>query len=179
MENNRIGKTRDLVKKRGDIKGTFHERMGMIKDKNSKDLTETEESKSKWQQYTEERHKKVLNDPHNHDGVVTHLELDILQCEVKRVLGSITMNKTSRADGISAELFKILKNNAVKCCTQYVNKIRKLSSGHRTGKGHYSFQSQRKGNAKECSNYSTTALISQANKVTLKILQVRLQQYMN
>ena len=112
-ENNRMGKTRDLFKKIGDIKGIFHARMGTIKDRNSMDLTEAEKIKKRWQEYTE-LYKKDLNDPDNHDGVVTHLEPDILECEVKRELGSITINKASEGDGTSDELFKILKDDVVK-----------------------------------------------------------------
>ena len=98
----RIGKTRDFFKKIGDNKGTFHAKIGIIKDKNGKDLTEAEKIKKRWQEYTEELYKTVLNDPDNSDGVVTHLEPDILECEVKWALGSITMNKASGGDGIPA-----------------------------------------------------------------------------
>ena len=111
-ENNRMGKTRDLFKKIGDIKGTFHARMGTIQDRNIKDLTEAEEIKKRWQENTEELYKKDFHDPDNHDGVITHLEPDILECEVKKALGSITMNKVG--DGIPAEIFKILKDDAVR-----------------------------------------------------------------
>ena len=97
-----MGKTRDLFKKTGDIKGIFHVRMGKIKDRNSKDPTEVDKIKKRWQEYTEELYKKGLNDPDNHDGVITHLEPDILECEVKWALGSITMNKASEGDGIPA-----------------------------------------------------------------------------
>ena len=108
-------RTSDIFKKIGDIKGTFHARMGTIKDRNSKDLTESEEIKKGWQEYTEELHtQKNLNDPDNHDGVVTHLELNILESEVKWALGSITTNNTSGGDGIPAEPFQILKDDAVK-----------------------------------------------------------------
>ena len=107
-KNNRMGKTRDLFKKIGDIKGKFHVRMGMIKDRNSKDLTEVEDIMNKWQEYRE-LYKKVLNDLDNHNGVVTHLEPDILECEVKWAIGSITTNKASRGDGVPAKLFQILK----------------------------------------------------------------------
>ena len=102
----------------------------------------------------------------------THLEPDILECEVKWALGSTTMNKASAGDGIPTELFQTLKDDAVKCCTQYASKFGKLSSGHRTGKGQFSLQSQ-KGNVKECSNYHTITLISHASKVMLKILQAK------
>ena len=111
-ENNRMGKTRDLKKIR-DTKGTFHAKMGSIKDRNGMDLTEVEDIK-KWQEYTEELYKKHLHDPDNHDGVITHLEPDILECEIKWALGSITMNKASGGDGITVELFQILKDDAVK-----------------------------------------------------------------
>ena len=113
-ENNRTGKTRDLFKKIGYIKGTFHARMGTIKDRNSKDLREAEEIKKRWQEHTGELYKKGLSYQDNHDGVVTHLEPDILECEVKQALGSITTNKASRRDGIPAELFQILKGDAMK-----------------------------------------------------------------
>ena len=105
--------TRDLFKKIGDIKGTFHAKMGTIKDRNSKDLTEAEEIKKRWQEYTE-LYKKGLNDSDNHDGVITHLEPDILECEVKWALGSVTMNKASEGDGIPVELFQILKDDTFK-----------------------------------------------------------------
>ena len=142
-ENIRMGKTRDLFKKIRDTKGTFHAKMGSIKVRNGMDLTEAEDIKKRWQEYTEELYKKDLHDPDNHDGVITHLEPDILECEVKWALGSITMNKARGGDGIPAELFQILKDDAVKV-PQYASKFGKLSSGHRTGKGQFSFQSQRK-----------------------------------
>ena len=113
-ENNRLGKTRDLVKKIKDTKGTFHGKMGSIKDRNGMDLTEAEDIKKRWQEYTEELHKKDLHDPDNHNGVITHLESDILECEVKWALGSITTNEASGGDGIPVELFQILKDDAVK-----------------------------------------------------------------
>ena len=112
-ENNRMGKTRDFFKKIGDIKGTFHARLDRIKDRNVKDLREAEEIKKKGQEYTE-LYKYGLNDPDSHDGMVTHIEPDILECEVKQALGSITMNKASEGDWITAELFQILKDDAVK-----------------------------------------------------------------
>ena len=112
-ENNRMGKTRDLVKKIRDTKGTFHAKMGPIKDRNCMDLTEAEDIKKRRQEYTE-LYKKDLHDPDNHDGVITHLEPDILECEVKWALGSITTNKASGGDEIPVELFQILKDDAVK-----------------------------------------------------------------
>ena len=109
-ENNRMGKTGALFKKNGDIKGKFHASMGPMKDRNGKDLTEAEEIKKRWQEYTEELYKKSLNDPDNHDGVITYLEPDMLECEVKWALGIITTNKASGVDGIPAELFQIPKD---------------------------------------------------------------------
>ena len=109
-----MGKTRDLFKKIRDTKGTLHAKMGSIKDRNCVDLTEAEDVKKRWQEYMEELYKKYLHDPDNHDDVITHLEPDILECEVKWVLGSITLNKASGGDGIPAELFQILKDDAVK-----------------------------------------------------------------
>ena len=112
-ENNRMGKTRDLFKKIRDAKGTFHAKMGSIKDRNGMDLTEAEDIKKRWQEYTEEVHKKDLHNPDNHDGVITHLEPDILEYEVKWALESITVNKASGGDGIPVELFQILKDDAM------------------------------------------------------------------
>jgi len=109
-----MGKTRDLFKKIRDTKGTFHAKMGTIKNRNSMDLTEAEDIKKRWQEYTKEPYKKDLNDPDNHDGMITHLESDILECKIKWALGSITMNKASGGDGFPAELFQILKDEAVK-----------------------------------------------------------------
>ena len=110
----RLGKTRDLFKKITDTKGTFHAKMGWIKDRNGMGLTEAEDIKKRWQEYAEELFKKDLHDPDNHDDVITNLEPDILECEVKWALESITMNKASGGDGILAELFQILKGDAVK-----------------------------------------------------------------
>ena len=107
-------KTKDLLKKIRDTKGTFHAKMGSIKDRNGMDLTEAEDIKKRWQEYTEEPYKKDLHDPDNHDGVITHLEPDILDCEVKWALESITTNKASRGDRVPVELFQILKDDAVK-----------------------------------------------------------------
>ena len=109
-----MGKTRDLFKKIRDTKGTFHSKMGLIKDRNGMDLIETEDTKKRWQEYTEELYKKELHDANNHNGVIIHLEPDSLECKVKQALGSITMNKASGGDGIPAELFQILKDDAMK-----------------------------------------------------------------
>ena len=152
-ENNRIGKTRDLFKKIRDTKGTFHAKMGLIKDRNGMDLTEAEDIKNRWQEYTE-LYKKDLHDPDNHNGVVTHLEPDVLECKVKWALGSIITNKASGDDGIPVELFQILKDDAVKVLHSICQQIWRLSSGHRTGKGQFPFQSQRKAMPK---NAQTTA----------------------
>ena len=111
--NNRMGKTRDLIKKIRDTKERFHAKMGSIKDRNSRDLTEAEDIKKRWQEYTE-LYKKDFHNPDNHDGVITHLEPDILECKVRWALGSITLNKASGGDGIPVELFQILKDEAVK-----------------------------------------------------------------
>ena len=113
-ESNRMGKTRDLCKKLTDTKGIFHAKMGTIKDRNGMDLTEAEDIKKRWQEYTEELYKKDLHDPDNHNGVITYLEPDILECEVKWLLGSITMSKASGGDAIPVKLFQVLKDDAVK-----------------------------------------------------------------
>ena len=109
-----MGRTRDLYKKIRDTNGTFHAKMGLIKDRKGLDLTEAEDIKKRWQEYTEELYKEDLHNPDNHNGVITHLEPDILECELKWTLGSITMNKASESDGIPVELFQILKDDAVK-----------------------------------------------------------------
>ena len=140
-ENNGMGNTRDLFKKKRNKKGTFHAKMDSRKDRNGMDLTEAEDIKKRWQEYREELYKKILRDPGNHDDVITHLEPDILECEFKWALGSITMNKASGSDGILVELFQILKDDAVKIAALNTGK---LSSGHSTGKDQFSFQSLRK-----------------------------------
>jgi len=129
-----MGKTRDLLKKVRDIKGTFHAKMGPRKDRNGMDLTEAEEIKKRWQEYTE-LYKKDLHDPDNHNGMTSHLEPEILESEVKWTLGSITMNKAGGGDGIPVELIQVLRMMLSKCCPQNACKFGKLSSGHRTGKG--------------------------------------------
>ena len=140
------------------------------------DLTEAEDIKKRWQEYAKELHKKDLHDPDNHDGVITHLEPDILECKVKWVLGSIIMNKTSRGDGIPVKLFQILKDDAVKVLDSICQQIWKTLQWPKNSKRSVSIQIPKKGNAKECANYHTIALISHASKVMLKILQARLQQ---
>ena len=120
--------------------------MGSIKDRNGMDLTEAEDIKKRWQEHTKELYKKDLHDPDDHDGVITHLEPDILECEVKWALGSIIKNKASGGDGIPAELFQILKDDAVKVLHSICHQTQfgKLSNVHKTGKGQFSFQTQRK-----------------------------------
>ena len=122
-ESNRMGKTRDLFKKIRDTKGTFHSKMGTIKDRNGMDLTEPEDIKKRWQEYTEELYKKDLHDPDNHNGEISNLEPDILECEVKWALGSITTNKASGGDGFTVELFQILKDDAVKVLHSICQKV--------------------------------------------------------
>ena len=138
-----MGKTTDLFKKIRDTNGKFHAKMGTIQDRYGIDLKEAEYIKKRWQEYTKELYKKDFHDTDNHDDVIINLEPDILECEVKRALGSITSNKNS-GDGIPVELFQISKDDAVKVLHSIASKFGKLSSGQRTGKGQFSFQSQRK-----------------------------------
>ena len=174
-----MGKTSDLFKRIRDTKGTFHAKMGSIKDRNGMDLTEAGDIRKSWQEYTEELYKKCLHDPDNHDGVITHLEPDILVCEVKWALGSITMNKTSGGDGILAELFQILKDDAVKVLHSICQQIWETQQWPQDWKRSIFILIPKKDNAKKCSNSHTIALISHASKVMLKILQARLQHHMN
>ena len=174
-----MGKTRDHFKEIRDTKGTFHAKMGSIKDRNGMDLAEAEDIKKRWQEYTEELYKKELHDPDNHDGVMTHPEPDILECEVKWALGSITMNKVSGGDGIPVDPFQILKDDAVKVLNSICKQIWKTQQWPQDRNRSVFIPISKKGNAKECSNYRTIALISHARKAMLKILPVRFQQYMN
>ena len=169
-----MGKTRDLFKKIRDTKGTFHAKMGSIKDRNDMDLTEADDIKKRWQEYTEVLYKKDLLDPDNHDGMITHLEPDILECEVKWALESITTNKASGGDGVPVELFQILKDDAVKVLLSICQQIQKTQQWPQDWKSSVFIPTPKKSNAKECSNYSTIALMSHASNVMLKILQVRL-----
>ena len=153
--------------------------MSSIKDRNGMDLTEAEDIKKRWQEYTEELYKKDLHDPDNHDGVITHLEPDILECEVKWALESITTNRASGGDRIPVELFQILKDDAVKVLHSICQQIWKTQQGPQDWKRSVFIPIPKKGNAKESSNYHTIALISHASKVMLKILQARPQKYMN
>ena len=155
-ENNRMGKTRDLFKK---ISGTFHAKMSIIKDRNGMDLTEAEDIKKRWQEYTEKLYKNDLNDPDNHTGVITYLEPDILECEVKWTLESITTNKASGGDVIPVELFQILKDEAVKVLHSICQQIWKTQQWPQNWKRSVFIPMPNRSNAKECSNYHTIALI--------------------
>ena len=148
--------------------------MGSIKDRNCMDLTEAEDIKKRSQEYTEELYKKYLHNPDNHDGVITHLEPDILGCEVKWTLGNITTNKASGSDGIPIELFQILKDDAVKGLHSICQQIWKTQQWPQDWKRSVFVLIPKKGNTKECSNYHIIALISHPSKVMLKILQTRL-----
>ena len=173
-----MGKIRDLFKKIRDTKGTFQAKMSSIKDRNGRDLTEAEDIKKRWQEYTE-LYKKDLYNPDNDNGVIIHLEPDILECEVKWALESITSNKASGCDGIPVELFQILKDDAVKVLHSICQQIWKTQQCPQDWKRSVFIPVPKKGNPKECSYYCKIALISHASKVMLKILQARLQQYMN
>ena len=153
--------------------------MGTIKDRSGLDLTEAEDIKKRWQEYTEEWYKKDLHDPDNHNGVITNLEPDILECKVKWALGSITMNKASAGDRIPVELLQILKDDAVKVPHLICQQIWKTQQWPQYWKRSVFIPIPKKSNAKECSNYCTISLISHASKVMFKILQARLQQFMN
>ena len=159
-----MGKTRDLLKKIRDTKGTFHENMGTIKDRNSVDLKWAEDIKKKWQGFKED-----LHDSDNHHGVIIHLEPNILECEVKWALGSITMNKASRSDGIPVELFQILKDDDVKVLHSIFQQIWKTQQWPQDWKRSVFIPIPKKGNAKECSDYHIIALISHTCKVMLKL----------
>ena len=172
-EKNRMGKTRELFKKIRDTEETFHAKMGTIKDRNGMDLTEADDIK-RWQEYTEELYKKDLHDPDNHDGVSTHLEPDILECEVKWALESITMNKASGGDGTPIRLFQMLKDDAMKVLHSICQQIWKTQQWPQDWKRSVFILIPKKGNAKECSDYPTITFISHASKVMVKILQVRL-----
>ena len=160
QDNNRMGRTRDLFKKIRDTKGTFHAKMSTIKDRNGRDLTEAEDIKKRWQEYTEELCKKDLNNPDNHNGVINHLEPDILECKVKWALGSIITSKVSGGDGIPVEQFQILKDDAVKVLNSICQQIWKTQQWPQDWKRSIFIPIPKKGNAKECSNYCTIALIS-------------------
>ena len=166
-ENNRMGKTRDLFKKIRDTRRTFHAKMSSIKDRYGMDLTEAEDIEKRWQEYTEQLYKKDLHDSDNHDGVITHLEPDILECEVKWALESITTNKASGGDGITVELFQILKDDAMKVLHAICQQIWKTQQWPQDWKRSVFITIPKKGNAKECLNCCTIALISHTSKIML------------
>ena len=173
-----MGKMRDLFKKIRDTKGIFHTKMGTIKDRNGMDLTEAEDIRKRWQEYTE-LYKKDLHDPDYHNGVITNLKSDNLECKVKWALGSITTNKASGGDGIPVELFQILKDDAVKALHSICQRIWKTLQWPQDWKRSVFIPIPKTGNTKECSDYHTIVLVSHTSKVMLKIPQARLQQYMN
>ena len=154
-----MGKTTDLFKTIRDTKGTFQAKVGTRKGRNCMDLIEAADIKKRWQEYTEV-HKKDLHDPDNHDGVIAHLEPDILECEVTWTLGNITMNKAGGGDGIPSELFQILKDGAVKVLHSICQQIWKTHQWSQDWKRSVFIPISKKGNAKECSNFCTTVLIS-------------------
>ena len=160
-----MGKTRDLFKKIRDTKGTFHAKIGSVKDRNGTDLTEAEDIKKRWQEYTEELYKKDLHDPDNHDGVITHLEPDILECEVKWALESFTKNKASGGDGISVELFQILKDDAVKVL-QICQQIWKTQQWPQDWKRSVFTPVPKRGNAKGCSNKECSNILHNCTHLT-------------
>ena len=172
-----MGKSRDLFKKIRDTKGLFRAKMGTIKDRNGRDLTEADDIKKRWQENTEELYRKDLHDPDNHDGVITSLEPDILECGLKWALGSITTNKASGGDEIPAELFQILKDDAVKMLHSICQQIWKTQQWPQDWKRSVFIPVPKRGNAKNAQ--TTTQLYSSHMLVMLKILQTRLQQYVN
>ena len=155
-KNNRKGKTRDLSKKIRDTKGIFYAKIGSVKDRSGRDLKEAEEINKRWQEYTEELYKKDLHNPDNHNDMITHLEPDILEWEVKWALGSITMNKASGGDGIPVELFQILKDDAVKVLHSMCQQIWKTQ---------FSFQSQRKAMPKNVQTNTGTCAFNSNNNL--------------
>ena len=174
-----MGKTRDLFKKITDTKGTFHAKIGSINYRDAMHLTEAEDIKKRWQEYTKELYKKNCHNPGNHNDVISHLEPDILECEVKWALGSITRNKASGGDGIPVELFQILEDDVVKVLHSICGQTGKTHQWPQDWKRSVFIPIPKKSSPKECSNYCAIALISHTSQVMLKILQARLQQYVN
>ena len=164
-------KIRDLFRKSKDTKGTFHAKMGTIKDRNYIDLTEVEDNKKSGQEHTEELYKKGLHDPDNHNSVITHLEPDILECEVKWALGSITMNKSSRDDGIPVKLFQILKDDTVQVLCTTCQQIWKTQQWPQDWKRLVFIPISKKDNVKECSYYGTNALNGNSDRLSFLGLQ--------
>ena len=177
--NNRMGKTRNLFKKITDTKEIFHAKMGTVKDRNCMDLADVEDIKKGWQGYIKEVYKKDCHDPDNHNSVITHVEPDILECEVTWALGNITRKNATGGDGIPVGLFQMLKDDAVKLLHSICQQIWKMQQWPQDWKRSVFTPIPTKGNAKEYSNYLTIALISHTSKVMLKTLQARLQQYLN
>ena len=162
------GKTRDLFRKIGNIKGIFYPQLGTIKDRNGRDLVDIEEMKKRWKEYMEELYKKDLNEPDNHDSVVSHSEPDVLECEVKQALGSTAVSKASGCDGIPVELFKTLKDNAIKVLYTICQQIWKTKQWPKDWKKSILISIPKKGRTKECSHHGTITLISHARKVCLE-----------
>ena len=174
-----MGKTRVLFMKIRDTKGALYAKMGTIKDRNGMDLREAGDIKKRYQEYTEELYKNDLHDPDNHNGVITHPEPGIMECEVKLALENIATNKASGGDGIPVELFQILKDDAVKVLHSICQQIWKTRHWPQDWKRAVFIPIPKKGNVKECLNYHTIVVISHASKIMLNILQARLQQYMD
>ena len=171
--------SRDLFRKTSNIKGAFCPKMGIIKYKNSKDLVDAEEIKKRWKEYMEELYKKDLNEPDYYDGTVSHSELDILECKVKWALRRPAINKASGCNEISAELFKSLKDDAIKVLHSSCQQIWKTRQWSQDWKRSILIPVPKKGITKECANHWTITLISHVSTVTLKILHARLQCYAN
>ena len=172
--NNKRGKTRDLFRKTGNIKEEFHPKVGTIKGKNGRDQVDAEEIKKRWKESIKELYKKDLNEPDYYDGMVSHPEPDILECKVKWALRSTAVNKASGCDEISAELFKILKDDAIKVLHSLCQQIWKTQQWPQDWKRSILIAIPKKGSTKERANHQTIALISHASKVMLKILHARL-----
>ena len=168
-------KTTDIFKRIGNIKGTFHTKLGTIKDRKGKHVIEAEEIKKRQKEYTEELYREDLNDQDNHNGIVPHSESDILECEVKWALGSTAANKASGGDGIPAELLKILKADAIKVLYSICHHVWKTQQWPQNWKRSVLIPIPKQGSTKGCSNHQTIELISHASMTLLKILQTRLQ----
>ena len=173
------GKDQRFFQKIRDSKGIFHANLGTIKDRNYTDLTEVGDNQKQWKEYTEELYKKDVNYPDDHDVVISNLKPDFLKGKVKWALGRITTNKASTGDGITVELFQILKDDAVQVLQSIYQQIWKTQQWQKDWKRSLFITIPKKGNAKDCSSYHTIALISHASKVMLKICKDRLQQYVN
>jgi len=178
-ENNKRGKTRDLFRKTGNIKGTFRPKMGTIKDKNGRDIVDAEEIKKSWKEYMEQLYKKDYNEPDYYDSMVSHPEPDVLDCEVKWALRSTAVNEASRCNEIPAELFKSVEDDAIKVLHSFCQQIWKTQQWPQDFKRSVLIPVPKKGSTRECGNNRTITLISQASKVMLKNLHARLQHFVN